>query len=71
MRNAMNQKAWIARAPKQPLVLETVDLTSEKFTEGAANELDEELALHYGKITITHVPSGKTFSFDTSSGKAF
>src|SRR4029077_17913561 len=26
MWNAMNHKAWIAKAPKQPMVLETVDL---------------------------------------------
>jgi type VI protein secretion system component Hcp len=50
--------------------LSNVIITSDKFTEGAAKELDEVITLFYEKITITHVPSGKTFTFDVTTGKA-
>jgi type VI protein secretion system component Hcp len=50
--------------------LSDVIITSDKFTEGAAKELDEVITLNYGKITITHVPSGKTFTFDVRTGRA-
>ena len=50
--------------------LSNVIITSDKFTEGAAKELDEVISLFYERITITHIPSGKTFTFDVTTGKA-
>jgi len=50
--------------------LSNVIITSDKFTEGAAKELDEVITLFYERITITHIPSGKTFTFDVTTGKA-
>lgn len=47
--------------------LENVIVTSDKFTEGAAKELDEVITLSYRKITITHVPSGQKVMIDVAT----
>lgn len=44
--------------------LQDVVVSGARFTEGAANLLDEVVSLSYAKIKITHVPSGKSFSWD-------
>lgn len=57
------------------VTLQDVFLTSESFTENGADgnvrDLDEVVTLAYSKITITHVPSGKSFGWDVDKGKPF
>ena len=60
----------VSKGGKTPVLviqLSEVVVTSDKFTEGAAQELDEVITLFYRKITITHVPSGNKFSFDVAT----
>ncbi|MBZ5578675.1 MAG: type VI secretion system tube protein Hcp [Acidobacteriia bacterium] len=63
----------VAKGGKTPLLviqLTSVIVNSDKFTEGAAHELDEVVTLSYRKITITHVPSGKTVTIDVATNSA-
>ena len=55
------------KTPVLVIQLTDVIVTSDKFTEGAAHELDEVITVSYRKITITHVPSGNKFSFDIAT----
>ena len=60
----------VAKGSKTPVLviqLTGVFVTSDKFTEGAPHELDEVITLAYTKITITHVPSGKTVTIDVAT----
>jgi type VI protein secretion system component Hcp len=50
------------------ITLENVVMTSDKFMEGAPGELDEQISLSYQIITITRVPSGRTFTLDRGRG---
>ena len=54
------------------LVIQLTDatVTSDKFTEGAAKELDEVITLSYTKIMITHVPSGNKVTIDVLTNTA-
>ena len=56
------------KVPVLVIQLTNVFVTSDKFTEGAARELDEVLTLSYSKITITHVPSGNKVTIDVATG---
>ncbi len=63
----------VSRNNKTPiLVIQLTDVlvTSDKFTEGAAKELDEVITLSYTKITITHVPSSNKVAIDVATGTA-
>ena len=63
----------VNRNNKTPLLviqLTNVVVSSDKFTEGAAKELDEVITLHYTKIMITHVPSGNKVTIDVTTGTA-
>jgi type VI protein secretion system component Hcp len=63
----------VSRNNKTPiLVIQLADVvvTSDKFTEGAARELDEVITLSYAKITITHVPSSNKVTIDVATGTA-
>jgi len=55
------------RLPILKIQLSHVVVTSDKFVEGAANELDEVITLAYSQITITHVPSGKSVIIDVNT----
>src|SRR5690242_7228164 len=55
------------KTPVLLIQLSDVTVTSDKFTEGAARELDEVITLSYRKITITHVPSGNKVSIDIAT----
>ena len=57
------------REPILQIDLTEVTIISDKFTEGASQELDEEVLLSFAKITITHVPSGKTVEIDTQTNR--
>jgi len=60
----------VSKGNKGPvLVIQLTDVivTSDKFTEGAAKELDEVVTLSYTKITITHVPSGNKVTIDRAT----
>ena len=56
-----------SKTPVLVIQLNDVMVTSDKFTEGAARELDEVVTLTYRKITITHVPSGKKVTIDVTT----
>jgi len=68
------KKATLTAVPKGSstavllIELDTVLVTSDKFNEGDPNELDEVITLSYGKITITHVPSGKSVVCTVTNG---
>ncbi len=55
------------------VTLQDVSFTSESFTENGADgnvrDLDEVVTIAYGKITITHVPSGTSFGWDSAKNK--
>lgn len=60
----------VSKGSKTPVLLiqlSDVVVTSDKFTEGAAQELDEVITLSYRKIIITHVPSGNNFAIDVAT----
>lgn len=60
----------VSKGGKSPVLLiqlTDVIVTSDKFTEGAAQELDEVITLSYRKIIITHVPSGNKFAIDVGT----
>lgn len=57
----------VSKGGKTPVLviqLSEAVVSSDKFTEGAAHELDEVITLSYRKIIITHVPSGNKFAID-------
>lgn len=59
-------------APLLIVTLQNVFFTSDRFTEDGADgnirDLDELVTMNYDRITIKHVASGNTFTFDVKKG---
>lgn len=53
------------------IVLTNVQITSDEFAEAVGGRPSEVVALNWQKITITHVPSGVSFSWDKVTGASF
>ena len=53
------------------IVMQFVLITSDEFAEAVGGRPSEVVTLFWGKITITHVPSNTTFTWDKAANTSF
>lgn len=52
------------------IAMQTVVITSDEFAEAVGGKPSEVVTLDWAKITITHVPSGATFTWNKETNSA-